>query len=99
MLRPAQGPWTRRRNRRNRTGEEPDHMTQDSLDGVFAVPPLARAPGKTRTIDFEQNSRIVRHIAKGGVSRFIYGGNAFLYHLSLDEYEQLLEWRAEIERD
>jgi dihydrodipicolinate synthase/N-acetylneuraminate lyase len=74
-------------------------MTQDSLDGVFAVPPLARAPGKTRTIDFEQNSRIVRHIAKGGVSRFIYGGNAFLYHLSLDEYEQLLEWRAEIERD
>ena len=69
-------------------------MTQESLDGVFAVPPLARKAGGTRAIDFEQNSRIVRYIANGGVSRFIYGGNAFLYHLTLDEYEQLLEWQA-----
>jgi dihydrodipicolinate synthase/N-acetylneuraminate lyase len=76
-------------------------MTQDlfSLEGVFAVPPLARAPGKARAIDFEQNSRIVRYIAQGGISRFIYGGNAFLYHLTLDEYEQLLEWQAGITED
>ena len=68
-------------------------MTQDliSLEGVFAVPPLARAPGKARAIDFDQNARIIRYIAKGGISRFIYGGNAFLYHLTLDEYEQLLD--------
>ena len=76
-------------------------MTQDliSLEGVFSVPPLARAPGKARAIDFEQNSRIVRYIANGGISRFIYGGNAFLYHLTLDEYEQLLEWQAEIRQE
>jgi dihydrodipicolinate synthase/N-acetylneuraminate lyase len=73
-------------------------MTQGSLDGVFAVPPLARKAGGTRAIDFEQNSRIVRYIANGGVSRFIYGGNAFLYHLTLDEYEQLLEWQAEAQQ-
>jgi 4-hydroxy-tetrahydrodipicolinate synthase len=70
-----------------------------SLDGVFAVPPLARIPGETRAIDFEQNSRIVQHIAQGGVSRFIYGGNAFLYHLTLAEFEQLLEWQAGLQRD
>ena len=76
-------------------------MTQDliSLEGVFAVPPLARAPGKARAIDFEQNARILRYIAKGGISRFIYGGNAFLYHLTLDEYEQLLAWQAGIQED
>jgi dihydrodipicolinate synthase/N-acetylneuraminate lyase len=76
-------------------------MAQDfiSLDGVFSVPPLARNSGKDRAIDFEQNTRIVRHIAEGGVSRFIYGGNAFLYHLTLAEYEQLLEWQADIQRD
>jgi dihydrodipicolinate synthase/N-acetylneuraminate lyase len=76
-------------------------MTQDliSLEGVFAVPPLARAPGKTRSIDFEENARIVRYIAKGGVSRLIYGGNAFLYHLTLDEYEQLLAWQAGMKQD
>jgi dihydrodipicolinate synthase/N-acetylneuraminate lyase len=76
-------------------------MTQDliSLDGVFAVPPLARSHGKNRAIDFEQNTRIVRHIAQGGISRFIYGGNAFLYHLTLAEFEQLLEWQADVQQD
>jgi dihydrodipicolinate synthase/N-acetylneuraminate lyase len=74
-------------------------MTNVSLDGVFAVPPLARKVGAGRAIDFEQNSEIVRYIADGGITRFIYGGNAFLYHLTLDEYEQLLEWQAEIKRD
>jgi dihydrodipicolinate synthase/N-acetylneuraminate lyase len=72
-------------------------MTHDSLRGVFAVPPLARKA--TRAIDFEQNSRIVHSIANGGVTRFIYGGNAFLYHLTLAEYEQLLEWQAQIQQD
>jgi 4-hydroxy-tetrahydrodipicolinate synthase len=74
-------------------------MAVDSIQGVFAVPPLALAAGNDRAIDFEQNSRIVRYIADGGISRFIYGGNAFLYHLTLGEYEQLLEWQASIKRD
>jgi dihydrodipicolinate synthase/N-acetylneuraminate lyase len=76
-------------------------MTEDliSPEGVFAVPPLARAPGKARAIDFEESSRILRYIARGGISRFIYGGNAFLYHLTLDEYEQLLAWQAGIKED
>jgi dihydrodipicolinate synthase/N-acetylneuraminate lyase len=76
-------------------------MTREllSLDGVFAVPPLARSAGNNRAIDFEQNSRIVRYIAQGGISRFIYGGNAFLYHVTLAEYEQLLEWRASVQQD
>ena len=72
-------------------------MTHDWLKGVFAVPPVARKT--TRAIDFDQNSRIVRSIANGGVTRFIYGGNAFLYHLTLAEYEQLLEWQAQIQQD
>jgi dihydrodipicolinate synthase/N-acetylneuraminate lyase len=74
-------------------------MTNVSLDGVFAVPPLARKVRAGRAIDFEQNSEIVHYIANGGITRFIYGGNAFLYHLTLDEYEQLLEWQSEIKRD
>jgi hypothetical protein len=57
----------------------------DSLNAVFAVPPLAREPGATRAVDFEQNSEIVRSIANGGITRFIYGGNAFPYHSTLDE--------------
>ena len=26
------------------------------------------------------------------LSSFLYGGNAFLYHMTLSEYEQLLDW-------
>ncbi len=64
----------------------------EDLRGVFAVPPLARAQGARRSLAFEQNDLLVRHIAAGGITRFIYGGNAFLYHLTLAEYEQLLDW-------
>ncbi len=67
-------------------------VSLDDLRGVFAVPPLARSHDARRSLDVEQNSLIVRHIANGGVTRFIYGGNAFLYHLTLAEDEQLLEW-------
>jgi dihydrodipicolinate synthase/N-acetylneuraminate lyase len=67
-------------------------VTPADLRGVFAVPPLARRAEAQRSFDFEQNNLIVRHIANGGVTRFLYGGNAFLYHLTLAEYEELLDW-------
>jgi dihydrodipicolinate synthase/N-acetylneuraminate lyase len=62
------------------------------LRGVFPVPPLARRNDARRSIDFEQNNRVVRHIANGGLTRFLYGGNAFLHHITLAEYESLLDW-------
>jgi dihydrodipicolinate synthase/N-acetylneuraminate lyase len=64
----------------------------EDLRGVFSVPPLARKNDERRSLDFEQNDRIVKHIAGGGITRFLYGGNAFLYHVTLAEYESLLEW-------
>jgi dihydrodipicolinate synthase/N-acetylneuraminate lyase len=64
----------------------------EDLRGVFPVPPLARKNDARRSIDFEQNNRIVRHIADGGLTRFLYGGNAFLYHITMAEYEALLDW-------
>lgn len=67
----------------------------EDLRGVFAVPPLARSDDGRRTIDFEQNDLIVRHIIGGGISRLIYGGNAFLYHVTLAEYEHLLDWLSD----
>lgn len=70
------------------TTQGPTH----DLRGVFAVPPLARRPDAHRTLDFAENDRIVRHVASGGIRRFLYGGNAFLYHLTLAEYEAVLDW-------
>jgi len=61
---------------------------------VMAVPPLARdSHGR---IDREANIRLIRHIEAGGVSLLLYGGNANVYHLPLDEYEPLLTMLAEV---
>lgn len=63
--------------------------------GVIAVPPLCRkADG---SFDWEENQRVVAHIRTGGVTRLMYGGNAFLYHITLAEYEQLLAWLATLD--
>jgi hypothetical protein len=40
-------------------------------------------------MDYEQNERLARHIVAGGVTRLLYGGNAFLYHVTLAEYEAI----------
>src|SRR5258706_5038810 len=69
-------------------------LTPDDLREVFAVPPLARRAEPGRRIDFSESDRLARHMVAGGLTRFLYGGNAFLYHLSLAEYEELLGWMA-----
>jgi dihydrodipicolinate synthase/N-acetylneuraminate lyase len=69
-------------------------LTKAHLErSVLAVPPLARAADGT--IDRVANEKIIRHIEAGGVSLLLYGGNANLYHLPLDEYEPLLAMLAE----
>ena len=69
-------------------------ITIEDLRGVFPVPSLARKQDSTRSLDFVENQKIVDHLVAGGLTRFLYGGNAFLYHITLGEYEQLLEWLA-----
>ena len=69
-------------------------MSALSLTAVFAVPPLARRHDARRSIDFGANDRLRDHILAGGVRRLLYGGNAFVYHLTLDEYADLIAWMA-----
>lgn len=65
-----------------------------NLDGVFAVPPLPRRHDAKRTLDIDAAEAVARHIEAGGVTRFLYGGNAFLYHATLGEFEMLAGWLA-----
>ena len=64
------------------------------LNGVYAVPPLPRRRDERRTLDLHAADAIARHIEAGGITRFLYGGNAFLYHVSLDEFATLIDWLA-----
>lgn len=54
---------------------------------VFAVPPLAR--DADYQIDADQNDAVIRHLEAGGVRSLLYGGNAMLYHTSLDDLNTL----------
>jgi dihydrodipicolinate synthase/N-acetylneuraminate lyase len=45
-------------------------------------------------LDLDEAERVAAHVARGGITRLLYGGNAFLYHVTLDEYETLLDWLA-----
>jgi dihydrodipicolinate synthase/N-acetylneuraminate lyase len=73
-------------------------VTVHDLEGVIAVPPLAwRQDGDA--LDIAENERLLRHLLSGGLTRVLYGGNAFLYHVSLRDYECLVEWLASVPGD
>jgi dihydrodipicolinate synthase/N-acetylneuraminate lyase len=65
----------------------------DLRRSVVAVPPLARRPDLS--LNPAANAALLRHLEAGGVRSVLYGGNANLYHQSLDEYPELLDWMAE----
>jgi dihydrodipicolinate synthase/N-acetylneuraminate lyase len=69
-----------------------DAVTLNHIRGVYAVPPLPRRTERRRPLDFDAAERVAAHIEAGGVTRYLYGGNAFLHHITLDEYEALLGW-------
>jgi dihydrodipicolinate synthase/N-acetylneuraminate lyase len=69
-------------------------MAALTLDTVFSVPPLPRRADAKRTLDLDAAEQIARHIEAGGITRFLYGGNAFLYHATLGEFEMLAGWLA-----
>jgi 4-hydroxy-tetrahydrodipicolinate synthase len=62
------------------------------LNGVYAVPPLPRKADARRSLNLDAAEGVARHIEGGGITRFLYGGNAFLYHASLDDFQALVEW-------
>jgi dihydrodipicolinate synthase/N-acetylneuraminate lyase len=69
-------------------------ITAADWRGVFAVPPLPRKKDARRSPDFDAAEAVVRHIEAGGITRYLYGGNAFLYHVTLAEYEAVVDWLA-----
>ena len=67
-------------------------LALDDVWGVYSVPPLPRKNDSQRTLDFDAAEQLAAHIHRGGITKFLYGGNAFLYHVTLNEFEALLDW-------
>ncbi|HVL70816.1 MAG TPA: dihydrodipicolinate synthase family protein [Beijerinckiaceae bacterium] len=62
---------------------------EDLRRSVISVPPLARRADLS--FDEGENRKILAHMRAGGVSTFMYGGNANLYHMGVREYAPFLE--------
>jgi len=65
---------------------------QHLLGSVIAVPPLAR--NADYSLNREANRAVIRHIEAGGVTTFLYGGNANFYHIRLSEFGSALDLLA-----
>lgn len=61
---------------------------------VYPVPPLARKRDSRRSLDHVANEKILRFMLRGGIRHVVYGGNAFLYDVTLAEYRELIEWAS-----
>lgn len=73
-------------------------VTPADLGGsVISVPPLAR--GADGSISEHENSRIIDWMHSGGVSTYLYGGNANLYNMSVTEFGSLCDMLERIAGD
>lgn len=68
-----------------------------TLDTVFAVPALPRRADARRTIDVDAAEKLARHIHAGGITHLLYGGNAFLYHATTEDFDTLIGWLASMD--
>lgn len=69
-------------------------VSPSDLAGVLPVPPLPRRSDAARSLNPDALQRLVDHLAGGGLRALLFGGNAFLYHVTLEEYDELLRWMA-----
>lgn len=67
---------------------------QRLAQSVIAVPPLARnTEGKVCSAE---NLKLIKHMEQGGISTFLYGGNALFYHLRITEFASTLKLLEQI---
>ena len=70
-------------------------LTPERLaSSVLAVPPLCR--NADLALNADENAKLIKHIERGGIRTLLYGGNANLYHVRLDEFDALLSMLAEL---
>lgn len=76
--------------------------SEEDIYDIYPVPPVAWSRGPKRSLSNQENEKIFNYLVTQGVKRVVYGGNAMVYHMSLPQYSEMVEWlsgkteRAEI---
>lgn len=66
--------------------------SEDDLYDIYPVPSFAWSEGAKRVMSRAENEKIFRFLVNQGVKRIIYGGNAMVYHMTLGQYSEMVEW-------
>ena len=61
----------------------------DLARSVISVPPMAW--DRSGKVSAAENRKVVDYMAAGGVTTFLYGGNANFYHLGVDQYVDVVD--------
>jgi len=69
----------------------------DLRASVLAVPPLARRADGTP--DEAENARLLAHLRAGGITTYVYGGNANFYNVGVTESARVLDSLEPLLRD
>jgi len=64
----------------------------EQLFEIYPVPPLARHNDARRSLNFPENEKLFRFLKESAVTRIVYGGNAFIYQITMAEYTELTHW-------
>lgn len=70
---------------------------QDLRRSVISVPPLAR--NADLTFNEAHNKALLAHMRDGGVTTYMYGGNANLYHMGISEFGPFLDMLGRLAQD
>ncbi len=70
---------------------------QDLRRSVISVPPLAR--NADYSFNEAHNKALLAHMRDGGVTTYMYGGNANLYHMGISEFGPFLDMLGRLAQD
>lgn len=59
---------------------------------IYPVPPAAWTNNSKRSLNLTENEKIFRFLMDQGVKKVVYGGNALVYHMTLAQYSEIIEW-------
>src|SRR5690349_18121629 len=66
--------------------------SEDDVHDIYPVPPVAWSATGKRRLNSGENEKIFRFLLDQGIKKIVYGGNAMVYHLTLHQYSELIEW-------
>jgi dihydrodipicolinate synthase/N-acetylneuraminate lyase len=65
---------------------------EHNLYDIYPVPPFAWSSGPKRVMNHAENEKIFRFLVDDGIKQIIYGGNAMVYHMTLKQYSEMIDW-------